>query len=59
MRIFILKPCFTLEHFKKNIFIRNSTGRVDILCLIHALTFNVIFFERKGHNEANKIHLKS
>ncbi len=58
MKIHILKPCFTLEHFKSNIFVRNS-GMIDIQCLIHAISFNVLFFERMGikHKQANELHL--
>ncbi len=59
MKIYILKPCFSKEHFKSNIFV-TSSGNIDILCFIHAITFNIVFFERKGlkHLEANKTHLK-
>ncbi len=57
MKIHFLIPCFTLEHFRNNIF-RRKSGKIDIYCLIHALTFNTIFFERKGvkHKSANEIH---
>jgi hypothetical protein len=59
MKIYILRPCFTKKHFKDNIF-RRSNGRIDVLCFIHAITFNMIFFKRNGekHINANKIHLK-
>lgn len=58
LKIHILKPCFTLKHFKSNIF-RRSSGKIDIWCFIHALSFGILFFERTGlkHEEANKLHL--
>jgi len=57
-KVHILKPCFSWAHFKSNIYFRNS-GRLDIMCLIHAFTFNIIFFERNGfkHKNANETHL--
>ena len=59
MKIHILKPNFNIYHFKTNLFRRNN-GKIDIMCLIHALTFNILFFERLGekHKKANKTHLK-
>ena len=59
MKIHILKPCFLVKHFKENIFMR-SFGFIDVFCLIHALTFNIIFFERPNskHKKANRVHLE-
>jgi len=56
-KIHTRRPCFSIEHFTSNIFLKRN-GRIDIKCLIHALTFNFIFFERDGirHKKANRIH---
>lgn len=57
--MWICRPNFSLNHLKINIL--DKRWFLDIKCLIHGITFGIIFFPRYNngkHKKANKIHME-